>query len=138
MDEINRSSEFYSDALESFSYINKSVPRLRFSHFVIDTIVGNRTSRRRIQGCYAHADLKLLARFLPELYSTQSYYHYSYSYYYYYYFFFFGGGGRIPIERFRSRGQHICKFMITKEIVKKEFNSPRICLKRQHGHRDVM
>ena len=50
--------------------------------------------------------------------------------------FFLGGG--IPIERFRSRGQHICKFMKTKEIVKKEFNSLRICLKRQHGHRDVM
>ena len=51
-------------------------------------------------------------------------------------FFFWGGG--IPIERFRSRGQHICKFMKTKEIVKKEFNSLRICLKRQPRHRDVM
>ena len=94
-----------------------NIPRLRFSHFVIDTISCDRMSRRRIQACYAHADLKLLARFFPELHSTQFYYHY---YYYYYYYFFWGC---IPIERFRSRGQHICKFMKTKEIVKKEFNS---------------
>ena len=39
-------------------------------------LVGNRTSCPKIQGCYAHADLKLLARFLSELYSAQSYYHY--------------------------------------------------------------
>ena len=45
-----------------------------------------------------------------------------------------------PIERFHSRGQHLCKFMWTKEIVcvSKQFNSHKICLKHQHGRRDVM
>ena len=55
------------------------------------------------------------------------------------------------IECFHSRGQHLCKFIGTKESVciRKEFNSQRIGLGHQHGrcfivlgnqygHRDVM
>ena len=44
------------------------------------------------------------------------------------------------IESIRSRGQHPCKFMGTKEIfyIRKESNSHRICLKHQYGRRDVM
>ena len=55
------------------------------------------------------------------------------------------------IERFHSRGQHVCKFIGTKENVyrRKEFNSHRtglgrkhgrrfIVLGRQHGRRDIM
>ena len=51
-------------------------------------------------------------------------------------------------ECFHSRGQHLCKFIGTKESVyiRKEFNSHRISLEHQHGrrfiilygHRDVM
>ena len=43
------------------------------------------------------------------------------------------------IERFHSRGQHLRKFVGTKEIVylRKEFNSHRICLKHQHGRRFI-
>ena len=39
------------------------------------------------------------------------------------------------IECFHSRGQHLCKFIGTKESVciKKEFNSHRIGLGHQHG-----
>ena len=41
------------------------------------------------------------------------------------------------LERFRSRGQQLSKFMRTKEIVyiRKESNSHRICLEHQHGRR---
>ena len=55
------------------------------------------------------------------------------------------------IECFHSRGQHLCKFIGTKESVgmRKEFKSHRTCLVHQHGgrfivlghqygHRDVM
>ena len=44
------------------------------------------------------------------------------------------------IERFHSRVQHLCKFIGTKESVyiRKEFNSHRIGLVHQYGHRDVM
>ena len=44
------------------------------------------------------------------------------------------------IERFYPRGQHLCKFIGTKESVyiRKEFNSQRIFLVDQHGCRDVM
>ena len=58
---------------------------------------------------------------------------------------------RRTIECFHSRGQHICKFIGTKESVciRKEFNSHRtglghqhgrrfIVLGHQYGHRDVM
>ena len=46
----------------------------------------------------------------------------------------------VRIECFQSRGQHLCKFIGTKEIVciRKEFNSQRIGLGHQHGGRDVM
>ena len=39
------------------------------------------------------------------------------------------------IECFHSRGQHLCKFIGTKESVciRKEFNSQRIGLGHQHG-----
>ena len=41
------------------------------------------------------------------------------------------------IERFHSLGQHLCKFIGTKEsvCVRKEFNSHRTGLKQQHGRR---
>ena len=41
----------------------------------------------------------------------------------------------VCIERFHSRGQHLCKFIGTKESVsiRKEFNSHRIGLGHQHG-----
>ena len=44
------------------------------------------------------------------------------------------------IERIHSRGQHLYKFMGTKEIfyIRKESNSRRIWLKHQYGRRDVM
>ena len=54
-------------------------------------------------------------------------------------------------ERFHSRGQHLCKFMRTKEnlCIRKEFNSQRIFLEHRHvlhfivlehqyGRRDVI
>ena len=43
------------------------------------------------------------------------------------------------IERIRSRGQHLCKFIGTKEIFlhKKTFNSRRTGLGHQHGHRFI-
>ena len=43
------------------------------------------------------------------------------------------------IERFRSRGQHLCKFIGTKEsfLHKKTFNSRRTGLGHQHGHRFI-
>ena len=45
-----------------------------------------------------------------------------------------------PIERFHSRGQHLCKFMTTNEIVyiRKESNSHRIALVHQHGRRFIV
>ena len=44
------------------------------------------------------------------------------------------------IERFHSRGQHLCKFEGTKENVstRKEFNSHRIGLEHQHGLRFIV
>ena len=44
------------------------------------------------------------------------------------------------MECFHSRGQHLCKFIGTKESVciRKEFNSHRTGLEHQHGRRDVM
>ena len=45
-----------------------------------------------------------------------------------------------PIECFHSRGQHLCKFIGTKESVciRKEFNSHRIGLGHQHGCRFIV
>ena len=45
-----------------------------------------------------------------------------------------------PIECFHSRGQHLCKFIGTKESVctRKEFNSHRIGLGHQHGRRFIV
>ena len=44
------------------------------------------------------------------------------------------------IECFHSRGQHLCKFIGTKESVciSKEFISHRIGLGHQHGHRFIV
>ena len=44
------------------------------------------------------------------------------------------------IECFHSRGQHLCKFIRTKESVyiRKEFISHRIGLGHQHGHRFIV
>ena len=43
------------------------------------------------------------------------------------------------IECFHSRGQHLCKFIGTKESVciRKEFNSQRTGLGHQHGRRFI-
>ena len=47
---------------------------------------------------------------------------------------------REEIERFHSHGQHLCKFIGTKESVciRKEFNSHRIGVGHQYGSRDVL
>ena len=37
------------------------------------------------------------------------------------------------IERYYSRGPHLCKFIATKKATLKEFNSHRICLEHQHS-----
>ena len=44
------------------------------------------------------------------------------------------------IECFHSRGQHLCKFIETKESVciRKEFNSQRTGLGHQHGRRFIV
>ena len=44
------------------------------------------------------------------------------------------------IECFHSRGQHLCKFIETKEnvCIRKEFNSHRIGLGHQHGRRFIV
>ena len=44
------------------------------------------------------------------------------------------------IECFHSHGQHLCKFIGTKESVcmRKEFNSHRIGLGHQHDHRFIV
>ena len=44
------------------------------------------------------------------------------------------------IERFHSRGQHLCKFIGTKESVyiRKEFNSHRTGLGHKHGRRFIV
>ena len=44
------------------------------------------------------------------------------------------------MERFLSRGQHLCKFSRTKErlYVRKQFNSDRIYLEHQHGLRFIV
>ena len=49
-------------------------------------------------------------------------------------------GTEVFIECFHSHGQHICKFIETKESVciRKEFNSYRIGLEHQHGHRFIV
>ena len=46
----------------------------------------------------------------------------------------------ISIECFHSRGQHLCKFIKTKESVRirKEFNSQRIGLGHKHGRRFIV
>ena len=46
----------------------------------------------------------------------------------------------VTIERFHSRGQHLCKFIATKESVciRKESNSHRTGLEQQHGHRFIV
>ena len=46
----------------------------------------------------------------------------------------------VLIECFHSRGQHLCKFIGTKESVciRKEFNSQRIGLGHQHGRRFIV
>ena len=47
---------------------------------------------------------------------------------------------KTAIECFHSRGQHLCKFIGTKDSVciRKEYNSQRIGLGHQYGRRDVM
>ena len=47
---------------------------------------------------------------------------------------------QITIERFQSRGQHLCQFIGTKESIYmwKEFNSHRIFLVHQHGRRFIV
>ena len=47
---------------------------------------------------------------------------------------------RLAIECFHSRGQHLCKFIGTKESVyiRKEFNSHRTGLGHKYGRHDVM
>ena len=44
------------------------------------------------------------------------------------------------IEHFHSRGQHLCKFIGTKErvCIRREFNSHRIALGHQHGRRFIV
>ena len=44
------------------------------------------------------------------------------------------------IKRFHSVGQHLCKFVGTKEIayIRKEFNYHRICLEHQHRRRFIV
>ena len=46
----------------------------------------------------------------------------------------------LPIERFHSRGHHLCKFIGTKESVciRKEFNSHGTGLGHQHGRRFIV
>ena len=49
--------------------------------------------------------------------------------------------GSLPyIERFHSRGKHLCKFIGTKESVyiRKDFNSQRIFSVHQHGRRFIV
>ena len=43
-------------------------------------------------------------------------------------------------ECFHSRGQHLCKFIRTKEniCIRKEYNYQRIVLEHQYGRRDFM
>ena len=50
------------------------------------------------------------------------------------------GTRRWPIKCFHSHGQHLCKFIGTKESVciRKEFNSHRIGLGHQHGRRFIV
>ena len=47
---------------------------------------------------------------------------------------------KLSIECFHPRGQHLCKFIRTKESVciRKEFNSHRIGLGHQHGRRFIV
>ena len=44
------------------------------------------------------------------------------------------------LESFHSLGQHLCKFIGTKEsiYIRKEFNSQRIGLEHQHGRRLIV
>ena len=50
------------------------------------------------------------------------------------------GDSAYTIERFHSRGHHLWKFIGTKEsaYMRKEFNSHRISLGRQHGRRFIV
>ena len=50
------------------------------------------------------------------------------------------GAAHAYTECFHSRGQHLCKFIRTKESVciRKELNSHRICLGHQHGLRFIV
>ena len=47
---------------------------------------------------------------------------------------------RFSIECFHSRGQHLCKYVRTKEnvCIRKEFNSQRTGLGHQHGRRFIV
>ena len=49
-------------------------------------------------------------------------------------------GHKMSIECFHSRGQHLCKFIETKEnvCIRKVFNSQRIGLGHQHGPRFIV
>ena len=82
MDETNWSSDFYADALGSFSYINKysKTEILAFCYWHNWLVIGLRVVQfRGNRACNFKStsrDLKLLARLLPELHSTQPYYHY--------------------------------------------------------------
>ena len=46
----------------------------------------------------------------------------------------------VLIKRFHSRGQNLCKFIVTKESVyiREEFNSHRTGLEQQHGRHYVI
>ena len=55
-----------------YPYIKSLIPVSRI--LLLTQLIGNRTSCRTIQGNRAR-NFKSLARLLPELYSTQSYYH---------------------------------------------------------------
>ena len=46
----------------------------------------------------------------------------------------------VPIECFPSRGQHLCKFIGTKEsiCIRKEINSQRTGLRHRHGRRFIV
>ena len=46
----------------------------------------------------------------------------------------------VTIKCFHSRGQHLCKFIGTKEsiYIRKEFNSCGVCLEDQHGRHFIV
>ena len=53
---------------------------------------------------------------------------------------FYASYDLLDIERFHSRGQHICKFIGTKGslCIRKEFNFHGIVLVHQHGRRFIV